>query len=312
MARGYSEIIAELSKTSGSISGGNSGMKDAYTSKDYNEALELLKDKDVANPFFILMPGITDVSIQKLALDVSDYRGNDCRVILDAPNTVDEQLIIDNVATIDSAWAECIAGWVVMNDMYRNREVEVPPTVLIGRALLDAQDKDQYGSTAGVNRGILKSANDIVYNFTDGQKIAMQSGRINPVIIKNGVPMVYNNMTLIRKNSVYADTNTVNVNCALKKAVLASTESFLFEGNRRGTWDRWLTTVTPILESVKKENGVYDFVVLMGEKEGTISPTDIDTGYMPGIIKFKPTREAKWIPITFNAYSYGVDFNESF
>lgn len=312
MARNFKEIITELVKTSGSISGGNSGTKEEYTSLDYQNSLELLKDKDTADPFYIMMPGVTDVSIQKLALDVSDYRGNDCRVILDAPNTIDESIIVENVASIDNAWGECVAGWVVANDMYKNKEVQLPPTVLIARALYDAQDKSPYGSVAGSNRGVLKSANDVVFNFKDGQKLTMQAGRINPVINKRGVVMVYNNMTLKRANSVYADTNTVNVNCALKKAVLKSTEGFLFEDNREGTWRRWVAVATPILDSVKKENGIYDYKILMGEEDGTINATDIDTGYMKGIIKFKPTREAKWIPITFNAYSYGVSFETEF
>ena len=304
------EIIEQLTKITGKISGGNSGTKATYTSMDYSNALEYLKDKNTTNPFFILMPGVTDKNIQKLAMDVSDIRGNDCQVKLDAENTINEDDIINNVATIDNAWGECLAGWVYMNDMYKNREVQVPPTVLYGRSLVDAQNKQEYGSAAGENRGILKSALGVVYDYTEGAKIKMQAGRINPVILLDGRIMVYNNMTLIRKESVYSDVNTVNVNCALKKSVLATTRGFVFENNNPRTWNRWKTTVDPILKNVQDNEGVYSYQILMGEKDGTLGATEIDSGYMPGIIKFKPQREAKWIPITFNAYSYGVDFKD--
>ena len=68
--------------------------------------------------------------------------------------------------------------------------------------------------------------------------------------------------------------------------------------------------VEPILKKVAKSRGVYEFKILMGEEDGTVNEADIDAGYCPGVVLFKPTRNAKYIPLSFRAYSYGVKINE--
>ncbi|MGL6066436.1 MAG: hypothetical protein ACRC0R_05090, partial [Cetobacterium sp.] len=292
------------------IKGGDDGYLEILDVAEVSEAVTYLSDTDTSDPFLVMIPGVTDINIQKVLVDLTVIRNGDVKVMLDAPNTVDSESIVEHFSTINSMYIEALAGWGVAYDKYRRREVHCPPTVAYGKAFLKAKRISEYGSTAGKNRGVLDTFNEVVNNYTPDQKIGMQNAKINPVIDKKGLIMVYNNLTMIRKNSVFADSNVTNVHIALKKAVLATSDDFLFEGNMVDTWEKWVNTVTPILDKIQKDYGIYSYQVLMGIEDGTVTATDIDTGRMPGIVKYKPTREAKEIDIYFNAYSYGVEFDK--
>ena len=47
------EIVEQLTAITGKISGGNSGTKASYTTQDYSNSFEYLKDKNTTDPFFI-------------------------------------------------------------------------------------------------------------------------------------------------------------------------------------------------------------------------------------------------------------------
>lgn len=298
-----------LDGTSITIDKGNSGYMANPDVTAFKASIDLLGDVDSYDPFLIMSPGVTDISIQKALSDLTITRSGDCKVMLDLPNSADVSELAGHLSTINNMYVEAVYGWGVVYDDFLKRDVQAPPSIGYGKAFLVAQNKSEYGSVAGKTRGVIDVFNDLVINYTPSQKLELQDARLNPVIDRKGLIQIYNNMTLIRTNSVFADTNVTNCHIAIKKAVLATSDDYVFEGNRADTWNKWVTAVTPILDSVKANNGVYDYRILMGETDGTVTATDIDTGRMPGIIKYKPTREVKWIDVYFNAYSYGIEFD---
>ena len=73
---------------------------------------------------------------------------------------------------------------------------------------------------------------------------------------------------------------------------------YVFEPNDEFTWGNWILMASTFMKSLKDARGVYDYKVIM-----TPTDTEIDQFKMPGIIKYKPTKAAEFIEITFNLKS---------
>lgn len=91
----------------------------------------------------------------------------------------------------------------------------------------------------------------------------------------------------------------------LKRTIGNTTRQFVFEQNNESTWERWTTTVEPLLTMVKQNGGVYEYKI-------SINPTDLDieNNRMPINVYIKPTKTAEFIPLTFNIMQYSASFDE--
>jgi hypothetical protein len=66
--------------------------------------------------------------------------------------------------------------------------------------------------------------------------------------------------------------------------------------------------VQPILDLIKRKQGLYDFRVVM---DATINTPDIiDRNELVGAIYLKPTKTAEVITLTFNILNSGAVFDE--
>jgi phage tail sheath protein FI len=83
-------------------------------------------------------------------------------------------------------------------------------------------------------------------------------------------------------------------------------ETLVFEQNTTVTRNRFLSQVTPYLESVQQRQGLFAFKVVMDETNNT--PDVIDRNQLVGQIYLQPTRTAEFILLDFNILPTGVEF----
>jgi hypothetical protein len=68
--------------------------------------------------------------------------------------------------------------------------------------------------------------------------------------------------------------------------------------------------ITPFLRDVKSRRGIYDFDVIIDERNNT--PVRIDRNELHAAIMIKPTRAAEFIVLNFVATATGASFDEAF
>ena len=83
----------------------------------------------------------------------------------------------------------------------------------------------------------------------------------------------------------------------VRKTVEESTAYFVFDPNDKSTWDSWLGTITPYLDTIVIGRGFREYKIVMDET--TVTDEAQDRNEMPGIVYIKPTKTAEFIPIDF-------------
>ena len=78
----------------------------------------------------------------------------------------------------------------------------------------------------------------------------------------------------------------------------------LFEQNDDQVRQEFQRLVNPILESIKKERGLYDFRVTVSS-----DPADLDANLLSGKIYIKPTRSLEFIDLEFVITPTGASFD---
>jgi hypothetical protein len=82
----------------------------------------------------------------------------------------------------------------------------------------------------------------------------------------------------------------------------------VFEPNTEFTRTRFVNTLTPIFEYAKRNQGIYDYLIVCDERNNT--PQVIDSNEMRADIYIKPVRTAEYILVSFIATRTDANFEE--
>jgi phage tail sheath protein FI len=94
------------------------------------------------------------------------------------------------------------------------------------------------------------------------------------------------------------------------KKFFASTAKYLIgEPNVASTRNKFLSIVTPYLESIQQRSGLYAFQVQMNDDNNTADL--IDRNILYGKIWLKPTRTSEFIVLDFDVTSTGASFGNA-
>jgi phage tail sheath protein FI len=159
-----------------------------------------------------------------------------------------------------------------------------------------------------LNRGVT-NAKKSRYKLSLEARDILYKARINPLIDFAEVgTAIFGQKTLEVAETAL---NAINVRrLVLQAKVLISNVAIrlVFEPNDQTTIDEFLNKVNPILETIKRERGLYEFAVKMDDTLNT--PESIDRGELYGEIYLKPTRAVEKIGIGFTITNTGASFSE--
>lgn len=283
----------------------------------YKQCIAALGNADEFDINLIATPGIVHQHhpyITNLVVDMCEKRG-DCFYIMDlhvTPATEGSVGQIDEVVyyakAYDTNYAAAYYPWIKILDTNTNKIIRVPPSVVLP-AIYASNDKvaAEWFAPAGLNRGGITQAIQVCDRTTHEERDVLYEGKVNPIAAFPGQGIcVWGQKTLQNAASALDRVNVRRLLINIKKYFASISKFLVFEQNVSSTRNKFLSIVTPYLESIQQRSGLYAFQVQMDEKNNT--PDLIDRNILYGQVWLKPARTAEFIILDFNIMPTGASF----
>ena len=213
---------------------------------------------------------------------------------------------VDNLFNtgIDSNYTATYYPWVLTRDSVNNTQIYIPPTAEVTRNLaLTDNIAFPWFAAAGYTRGIVNCIK-ARKKLTQEDRDILYNGRVNPLATFSDVgTVIWGNKTLQVRESALDRINVRRLLLQARKLISAVSVRLLFEQNDAQVRQDFLNAVNPILDSIRRDRGLYDFRVTVSS-----NPEDLDRNQMTGKIYIKPTRSLEFIDITFYITPTGASF----
>jgi len=227
----------------------------------------------------------------------------------DATNSLDiiyPQEAVDNLDNtgIDSNYTATYYPWILTRDTVNNTQIYLPPTGEVCRNLaLTDNIAFPWFASAGYTRGLVNSIKARV-KLTQEDRDTLYQGRINPIATFADVgTVIWGNKTLQVADTALNRLNVRRLLLQARKLISAVAVRLLFEQNDQIVRQQFLDSVNPILDSIRRDRGLYDFRVTVSS-----SPEDLDRNTLTGKIYLKPTKALEFIDIEFFITPTGASF----
>ena len=227
----------------------------------------------------------------------------------DGTNSLDiiySQEAVDNLDNtgIDSNYTATYYPWILVRDTVNNTQIYLPPTGEVVRNLaLTDNIAFPWFASAGYTRGLVNSVKARV-KLTQEDRDTLYQGRINPIATFADVgTVIWGNKTLQIADSALNRLNVRRLLLQARKLISAVAVRLLFEQNDQIVRQQFLDSVNPILDSIRRDRGLYDFRVTVSS-----TPEDLDRNTLVGKIYLKPTKALEFIDIEFFITPTGASF----
>jgi hypothetical protein len=227
----------------------------------------------------------------------------------DASNAQDiiyPQEAVDNLDNtgIDSNYTATFYPWILTRDTVNNTQIYLPPTGEVCRNLaLTDNIAFPWFASAGYTRGLVNSIKARV-KLTQEDRDTLYQGRINPIATFSDVgTVIFGNKTLQVADTALNRLNVRRLLLQARKLISAVAVRLLFEQNDQLVRQQFLDSVNPILDSIRRDRGLYDFRVTVSS-----TPEDLDRNTLVGKIYLKPTKALEFIDIEFFITPTGASF----
>jgi len=279
----------------------------------YRSAFAALSNTDFFDINMLVTPGILHSAHPAVTNDarILVEKRSDTFYVMDVP-TIDQNIAstISNTIALDSNYTATYFPWVRIIDPSTNKGKFVPPSVLVPGALSfnDSVSAPWY-APAGLNRGGLTTAINTYEKLTQADRDELYEARINPIAnFPNQGICIWGQKTLQARASALDRVNVRRLLITVKKFIASATKFLVFEQNTDATRLRFLSIANPYLESVRAQQGLSAFRVVMDDSNNT--PDLIDQNILYGQIFLQPTRTAEFIVLDFNIQPTGASFPE--
>jgi hypothetical protein len=245
-------------------------------------------------------------SLTSQAIDIIENERADSLYIISAPNVDDAATVtghLDDLG-IDSNYSATYWPWIQVRDTDNATQLYIPPTgeVLKNIALTDNVSYPWF-AVAGYSRGLV-NAIKAKKKLTLDERDELYKNRINPIATFSDTgTIIWGNKTLQVRESALDRINVRRLLLRARKLISAVAVRLLFEQNDEQVRQEFLRLVNPILDSIKKERGLYEFKVTVSS-----DPEDIDANTLRGKIYVKPTRSLEFIDLEFVITPTGASF----
>lgn len=214
------------------------------------------------------------------------------------------------VNTCNSSYAAIYGNWVKAYEVASGTYFWAPfsgyEAAIMAR--MDALLQPWY-APAGLNNGIIRNIVDIAIEPNQRERDLLYRYGINPITVfpRDGF-VVFGQKTLQAKPSAFDRINVRRLFLFLEKATRQLAKYFVFEPNTVFTRNRFVNVLTPIFELAKRNQGVYDYLIVCDERNN--DPDTIDRNELVCDIYIKPVRTAEFILVNFIATRTGANFEE--
>lgn len=210
----------------------------------------------------------------------------------------------------NSSYVASYANWVKVYDANSDKYCWAPFSGWAARAYAET-DRDRFPwiAPAGLTRGLVRNVVDLAINPNQKERDLLYRVGQNPVcFFPNDGFVIWGQKTLFRKPSAFDRVNVRRLFLALEKPTARVMKYFVFEPNTVFTRTQVVNVLTPLFEQAKRNEGVYDYLIVCDERNNTADV--IDRNELVIDIYLKPTRAAEFILVNFIATRTGQDFAE--
>lgn len=284
----------------------------------YKQCITSLGNADEFDINLIILPGIFREQhsyVTDITIDMCEARG-DCFYIMDnvvfPSSNQSTGLIssaINSIATIDSNYVATYYPWVKVLDTNLNKVVSVPPSVVLPAVYASSDNAAaEWFAPAGLNRGGIPSAVQVLDRLTHSERDELYENRINPIAaFPNQGICAWGQKTLQIEESALDRINVRRLLINLKKYIASASKYLVFEQNVAATRNRFLSIANPYLESVQQRSGLYAYEVKMDDDNN--SSDLIDRNFIYGQIFLQPTKTGEKLVLDFNILPTGASFD---
>ena len=293
----------------GGVFSADYGNSDYYA---YLQGIQTYSNPEAIDINLFATPGINFIdhsSLVNQAIDMVENDRADSLYIIGAPGPNSQQEVDGVVgdlelSNIDSNYSATYWPWIQVRDTDNATQIYLPPTgeVVKNIALTDNVAYPWF-APAGYSRGLV-NAIKAYKKLTLDDRDTLYKNRINPIATFSDTgTIIWGNKTLQVRESALDRINVRRLLLRARKLISAVAVRLLFEQNDDQVRQEFLRLVNPILESIKKERGLYEFKVTVSN-----DPEDIDANTLRGKIYVKPTRSLEFIDLEFVITPTGASF----
>jgi hypothetical protein len=212
-----------------------------------------------------------------------------------------------NDTGIDSSYSCTYFPWIQIIDTQNNVNVYLPPTGEVVKAMAFTDNTAfPWFAPAGLNRGVT-DARKSMFKLSQDARDVLYKGRINPLAdFADAGTAIFGQKTLQVKETALDRINVRRLLLQIKVLVANIAIRLVFEQGDQTTIDQFITKVTPILDTIKRERGLNDYKVKMDNSNN--SQESMDRNELYGDLYLKPTRAVEFIGITFTITPSGASF----
>ena len=207
---------------------------------------------------------------------------------------------------IDSNYTCTYYPWIKYEDTDNNQYIYLPATKDVVRNMAKCDNvAHPWYSPAGISRGDVNCVR-AHYITKLADEDTLYEGRINPIktFASDGVKIWGQKNLQVRESQL----NRIAVRrllLRLRKLVAISCLGLIFEPNDATTKNKFLSTVTPILDNIKSNRGISDYKI---EVNDTVESRE--RRELPAKIYFKPINALEYITIDFIVTPESVSFDD--
>ena len=208
---------------------------------------------------------------------------------------------------IDTSYGCTYFPWIQIRDTQNNVNVYIPATGEVVRAMAFTDNtKFPWFAPAGLNRGVT-NAKKSKYKLSQEARDILYKSRINPMAdFPDTGTAIFGQKTLQVKESALDRINVCRLLLQIKVLIANIAIRLVFEQDDITTINQFLSQATPVLDTIKRERGLYDFKIKMDSTNNTTETQDRNELY--GELFLKPTRAVEFIGITFTITPSGASF----
>lgn len=210
---------------------------------------------------------------------------------------------------INSSYSISYANWIKSYDTNTDSYTWFG-TSPFAAALYAKNDRDQYPWTSplGTSNGIFSNVNDLAINPNQRERDLIARIGLNPIVRESAGTFAYNSTTLLKESSALKEISIRRGALWLAKSIQGNLSQFIGLPNNIVTRTRIVNILRPILEYMKDNGGLYDYMIVCDERNNNAA--SIDQGVLNVAVYIKPTRPVKFILVDLVITGTGVDFNE--
>lgn len=211
---------------------------------------------------------------------------------------------------VDSSFSESHANWILNTDINSGSNYWYPSSPYKA-ALFARNDRSGFPWTAalGINpSGTLKNVLDLAINPNQRERDLITKLGINPICrFSDSGNVVWNTLTLQKQQSALSENYIRRGSLWLGKAMQSILRQFIGQPNNVITRTRVNNVLKPVLQFMKDNQGIYDYMIVCDSRNNT--PESIDQYVLNVTVYTKFTRTTKYVLANIIITDTGLDFS---